>query len=917
MTRAISRNSFDERKQYIAVHLQQGRVILDADWNEGQDIMAKLAARLGQDAFGDGVAHDGFEISSLWPASAEDPESTDSFESGGLSTLRRFPPKPFDALDSTDGWALSAPGKLRTSRDRPYDNRPFLRLSDHTGQVQLTKTLASPIDLSAFQYAFWRFRVNQSFSGNPPGNASFFVEDVNHVRSTWRLGSVGSAGDVWTPGAAVPLELRFHILETRDLLPAYQGVPYTSPIFSVREPTPLTVQWTVSSGTLPPGLQLAVTVLPFVALVQGTPQATGTFNFTVTATSGGATVSRQFTMVVQGPPAYPPPFRTTISVTILSNSNLTDPVADLTKITKYGFDVFQAATPIVWDFGALYLGNVGMVKAAATNDFVISGPLGRRLLDHFQHRSTVLDSGPLGGTWSQLEDEVASRHGHAPRGYVDGLACAQSRDMLYSQQADPNDPPLTTPSVSAVRKDVVYLDAWLEPVTYIQDPDLREVALGGPDTATRMRVRQRVRVAEGGVLPTGNGVGRGTLATGGSYTDTANRLYLVEVDTAGDIGSATVRWSEDNASTIQPVIEAIPPGSTTVKVEDASAFQPGDLILLRKEFGDEEHQIASVLGNSITLQRPTGDQLGQFPAARDAAFKTFALADRPMVQRWNAFRVPIVADASDSTLSASITLSHGVNLQFGGHALRRGDFWTFRTRYLAGDVASGISPTSRIEVLDFAPPLGVVHHYTPLALLLRDPGMQSPQLVQLVRDQRVRGGSMIVHPAAALPNFIGPVTILNVPTTLGATIDLGRTSIGSTFVCFWSGTVNTSVANTVVRLDVTFFNNDMTDPIRSTNGLVVTGSTIIECASAGANPRSALVVVGGGPPPRIPPGTLVFPRQGEVVAAHATLTVQAGTSPSQLGRLYIIELKPQLIRLTEAARLFTTQSPIDDIFGAF
>ena len=33
MTRAISRDSFDELKQYIGVHLQQGRVILDSDWN--------------------------------------------------------------------------------------------------------------------------------------------------------------------------------------------------------------------------------------------------------------------------------------------------------------------------------------------------------------------------------------------------------------------------------------------------------------------------------------------------------------------------------------------------------------------------------------------------------------------------------------------------------------------------------------------------------------------------------------------------------------------------------------------------------------------------------------------------------------------------------------------------------------------
>ena len=38
MTRAISRESFDELKNYLGVYLQQGRPILDADWNENQDI---------------------------------------------------------------------------------------------------------------------------------------------------------------------------------------------------------------------------------------------------------------------------------------------------------------------------------------------------------------------------------------------------------------------------------------------------------------------------------------------------------------------------------------------------------------------------------------------------------------------------------------------------------------------------------------------------------------------------------------------------------------------------------------------------------------------------------------------------------------------------------------------------------------
>jgi hypothetical protein len=920
MTRAISRDSFDELKQYIGVHLQQGRVILDSDWNEGQDIMATLAARLGQDAFGDGVIRDGFEIRPVLPAAALDRDASALLDLGGIPALQIGPPQPLDALDSVTGWTLSGPGKLRVSRDRPYDGRPFLRLSDHTGQVRLTKSLPGVTDLSSIHFAFWRFRVNQGFPTGAPSPASFFIEDQNGVRNTWEIGGIAAANDGWGPGAAFPFDLHFHIDPTMSLNPAYKDSPYASPVISRRRPI-THVSWTATG--LPPGLSLSTITfdqLTYFTMVQGTPTTTGTFNVTITATSNGISTSRPFTLKVLSSPAYPPPIGTTAGMLDMSTTPIAGPVADLTKITKYGFDVFQAGSSMVWDFGALYLGNSGTVKARATNDFVISGPLRKRLVSYFQNFNFGFTQPFGGGDWFALENDLASKFPNTPRAYLGGIAATQVRDVLYSQQADPNDPPLAPPPPGAVRKDLVYLDAWIEPVTYIEDPELREVALGGPDTATRLRVRQRVRVAQGGGMPSGNGVGRGTLTTGGSYTDRANRLYLVEVDTAGDIGplgnagTATVRWSEDNGSTIQRVIEALPPGSTKVKVEDASAFLPGDLILIRKEFGYEEHQISSIQGNTITLQQATGAQLAQLPAAAgDASFTTFAVSDRPKIQRWNAFRVPIVADPNDSTLSASINLSHGVTLQFGGHAFRKGDFWTFRTRYLAGDDTSGISPTSRIETLDFALPSGVVHHYTPLALLIRDPDMLSPELVQIVRDQRKRGGSVIVHPPVDVP--------VGATTSNAGLVGLGLTSLASTFICIWSGTLRASNPFTM-RLDVTFYNNDLRDPSTgNTFGVAATASTEFTNSVPGLdlaieNPWTSVTVIGGIVPPSNPQ-TVPFSRLGEVVAARGSFTIQStvDSQPTIVGRLHIIELKPQLEGLADAISLYPGLSGSTVIFG--
>ena len=126
MTRAISRDSFSERKQYLGVHLQQGRVILDSDWNESQDIMSTLARRLGHDAFGDGVLNSGFDIQPALPG----PWDGDgyNYEQGGLPFLQNFSSAaPFDALDSATGWQLSGAGKLRTSRDRSFNGRTTVR----------------------------------------------------------------------------------------------------------------------------------------------------------------------------------------------------------------------------------------------------------------------------------------------------------------------------------------------------------------------------------------------------------------------------------------------------------------------------------------------------------------------------------------------------------------------------------------------------------------------------------------------------------------------------------------------------------------------------------------------------------------------------------------------------------------------
>ena len=70
----------------------------------------------------------------------------------------------------------------------------------------------------------------------------------------------------------------------------------------------------------------------------------------------------------------------------------------------------------------------------------------------------------------------------------------------YAVEPPPDEPSgLTIPDTAELanddRYDLVYLEGWEQPVTAVEDGELREVALGGPDTSARMRRMRRIHVA--------------------------------------------------------------------------------------------------------------------------------------------------------------------------------------------------------------------------------------------------------------------------------------------------------------------------------------------------------------------------------------------------------------------------------------
>ena len=76
--------------------------------------------------------------------------------------------------------------------------------------------------------------------------------------------------------------------------------------------------------------------------------------------------------------------------------------------------------------------------------------------------------------------------------YVDGILCENFKDTdnyITNQDDLPDYKLLEDQGVY-----LAYLDVWQRHITYIEDPQIREVALGGPDTATRTKTVWQVKL---------------------------------------------------------------------------------------------------------------------------------------------------------------------------------------------------------------------------------------------------------------------------------------------------------------------------------------------------------------------------------------------------------------------------------------
>jgi hypothetical protein len=233
------------------------------------------------------------------------------------------------------------------------------------------------------------------------------------------------------------------------------------------------------------------------------------------------------------------------------------------------------------------------------------------------------------------------------RCYVKGFLCRLDQDISYRSQPDFPDPPPTPPASASDRYARVYVETWQRLITYLEDDALREVALGGPDTAARVQTVAQVKFVEisasdlplnptidpTATPPTGletlchaaeahlpaDGPGGGTLTTlqppltlppdpcrlpdPSLYTGRENRLYRVEIHSGGDL--------QGSGSTFRIALAADAlAGATTLTLaaaltsDQANALLASGLIFLSQDDGlNEIAPITAASGTNITLAR--------------------------------------------------------------------------------------------------------------------------------------------------------------------------------------------------------------------------------------------------------------------------------------------------------------------------
>jgi hypothetical protein len=386
-------------------------------------------------------------------------------------------------------------------------------------------------------------------------------------------------------------------------------------------------------------------------------------------------------------------------------------------------------------------------------------------IDGADNKGFLIEIGPT------LKNDFLIQEG---RYYVDGLLCENEAPVAHTAQAAfplKEKDKLKGPVLS-----LAYLDVWERHITAFDDGSILEVALGGPDTATRAQVVAQVKLfsseafaskwasagtpdekkkavveqflqenlVSGVIQPAGTGKLRArakkpdkadepcAISPKSGYRNPENHLYRVEIHKGGGAADAGFKWSRDNSSSIFPIrslgdrrVVLAHFGrdiGSSVQVNDWVEVVDDDLVL-RGETGPLR-RVESI--DSVEMSVTLSDATGTLMAYDEES------TNHPRLRRWD-FQGDGFEDSALPLKEGTgeqdkdwIALEDGIQIQFpvgqGGNAntYRSGDYWLIPARVATGDIQwpkmEDSTPPHEL-VAKPLPPHGIEHHYAPLAVV--------------------------------------------------------------------------------------------------------------------------------------------------------------------------------------------------------
>jgi hypothetical protein len=337
----------------------------------------------------------------------------------------------------------------------------------------------------------------------------------------------------------------------------------------------------------------------------------------------------------------------------------------------------------------------------------------------------------------------------AGRYYVDGVMVENDARVSYEEQAEGVVQPELTTLLADGETGVVYLDVWKEDVSALEDIRLREPALGGPDTTTRLKIAwhvgvqalgdtglsvdaitQRAKLGAPVWMPGSGAMRAGTsvpdslpddsdclLAPEAGYLSQDNRLYRVEIHRGGPLNQARFKWSRENGSVLA-LLERNADGEFKLggAMEDEALGFPDDVKV--EVFDDSDLH----LGRAGLLRRMRRQTDGTV-AFTGGLGRPFDDMRNPRVRRWD--QGPGSSNLGLSMKAAAIALEKGIEIAFQPGDYRIGDYWLVPARAATGTIEwppAGLPPGGLggpLAAAEASPSFGWWRRRVPLAVIRR------------------------------------------------------------------------------------------------------------------------------------------------------------------------------------------------------